>query len=116
MEELANDPGNEALARWNYTQQEWRSYIIWSQKKKSIFHYFFHFLNPFKKKRAPEITIRHDRVCIGEKHHPFKSDDHQLKTIGIIEGKTPRGNRHSIPVSACRNQQLIDSRLTIHDS
>ena len=83
MDKLAIKGDNDVLARWNYSRQEWGQYQAWHKRKKSFFHFLLHFLNPFKRKNAPEITITHDCVCIGEKHHPFSSEDHELKAIGI---------------------------------
>lgn len=72
------------LAHWTYTRDEWKAFTRWTHRKKSIFHYLLHRMAIYPQP-TPEVQITPQKVCIGERHQHFSSDDHQLKSIHIRE-------------------------------
>jgi hypothetical protein len=79
--EQPNEPA--ALIRWTYSRDEWKSFIRWKKRRKSLFHYLLHRLSPRHTRQTPEITIHPGRVSIGSHHEPFDSGQRRLERINI---------------------------------
>jgi hypothetical protein len=83
MTEPALNKEDEVLARWNYSHQEWKHFVRWHKRRKSLIHLVFHLLNPFRRKSPPEITITPGWISIDQVPHNFGIDDHVVKKVGI---------------------------------
>ena len=76
------------MAHWTYTREEWKNFVRWTKKRKSLLHYLLHFFSPKQSKQTPEVRITPERVWIGDAHQHFSSEEHRLKRIDIRdEGK-----------------------------
>lgn len=73
------------LAHWIYTKDEWKAFIKWKKIRKSIFHFFIHWITPKSKRQVPEIMITSDNIWIGNKHHSFNNAGSRLKRINIFD-------------------------------
>lgn len=71
------------LAHWTYTREEWKNFVRWTHRKRSIFHYIWHLLAPRRQRQTPEVRITREKVWIGEGHQHFRSQEHSLKAISI---------------------------------
>jgi hypothetical protein len=86
--ERLHDQEPVVLAHWIYTRDEWATFIKWFKRKQSFFHYLIHRATNFRSRQVPEVRITPERVWIGETHHHFNTEEHDLKRVNIKdEGK-----------------------------
>ena len=82
MQLIQKHTEKNVLVRWNYSHEEWKTFLRWKLMKKGYIHYLIHLGRP-KLKRTPEVMITHQRVWIDDKHEHFHANDRSLKKISI---------------------------------
>lgn len=112
------------LTRWNYTKEEWKSFMRWKYRRKGFIFSLLRRLSPLKEQHIPEVRIAADRVWINNEHQPFQSRNRQFREINIREegkinileisyeqGKSIRGINVPIPKGKLREAFEVQERL-----
>jgi hypothetical protein len=83
------------LSKWNYTNDEWKSFLHWENSRYEIFIFLIKDLLRIRQLTIPEIKITADRVWINNVYKPFKGANKQLIEIQIREA----GNINVLEIS-----------------
>lgn len=83
------------LSEWNYTKDEWKSYLRWEKRQYGVILYWFKNLRAIKQRNIPEIKIANDRVWINSEKKLFKGQNKQFREIKILDA----GNINILEIS-----------------
>ena len=73
------------LAKWNYTNEEWKIFRKWKTRRQGYLPYLLSYLGFPINRKAPEITISDNRVCFDDLHEPFQNSSRRFMEINILE-------------------------------
>lgn len=76
------------LTHWNYTKEEWKTFLHWKTKKKGLIFFLLRRLIPVQKRDVPEIRISTHTVSVNNAHKSFQNNHCQFREIFFTEAGT----------------------------
>ena len=73
------------LAYWVYTCEEWKTFMRKENRRKGFFHWIFHWLCFGSTGKIPEVEITSEKISVGNRHHPFNTDNNTLRRVNILD-------------------------------
>ena len=119
------------LAHWTYSREEWNAFLKSTKRRRGILSRLLTQLFARESRSpAPEISIDHHGVTIGNCHHPFFSERFDLKKIDIrseglvniiaitqtLDGQgSPDEIRIPVPKGKLREAMVVREKLIAKD-